>query len=116
MDLGARLASHFIQQAHTSKDSMRGKQPKGKTSTARQLRITESALPLLKKPLDQLGKHIGVPGSYWELGRMGEQEKTAIYKCTIREYDALHKWGQGGMPPSQAFQLQEMGKEGAQAA
>ena len=27
--------------------------------------ITEHALPLLKKPLEQIGKQINVPGSFW---------------------------------------------------
>ena len=38
---------------------------------------TEHALPLLKKPLEQIGKQINVPGSYWYYkmfrGKGGEQ-------------------------------------------
>ena len=39
----------------------RSKQPAKK-----QQPITLHALPLLKKPLEQIGKQINVPGSYWE--------------------------------------------------
>ena len=78
-----------------------------KVPPKRQAQITESALPLLKKPLDHVGKQIGVPGAYWE-GRQTAEEKATIYKCTIRDFSALHKWD-GGRTPSAAFELQEMG-------
>ena len=32
-------------------------------------------LPVLKKPLEQIGKQLGVPGKYWE-GRMSADEKS----------------------------------------
>ena len=31
-------------------------------------------LPVLKKPLEQIGKQLGVPGKYWQ-GRMSADEK-----------------------------------------
>ena len=37
-------------------------------------------LPVLKKPLEQIGKQLGVPGKYWE-GRMTADEKETIYLC-----------------------------------
>ena len=40
-------------------------------------------LPVLKKPLDQIGKQLGVPGKYWE-GRMSADEKETIYLYSIR--------------------------------
>ena len=50
--------------------------------------ITELALPLLKKLLEQIGKQIDVPGSYWLLGRSADdrQARTTKYKCTVREF------------------------------
>ena len=45
--------------------------------------------PMIKKPLEQVGKQILVPGVYWE-GRQTAEEKATLYKCTIREYSALH--------------------------
>ena len=78
-----------------------------KAAPTRQVQITESALPLLKKPLDHVGKQIGFPGGFWE-GRQTAEEKATIYKCTIRDFSALHKWD-GGRTPSAAFELQEMG-------
>ena len=52
----------------------RSKQPAKK-----QQPITLHALPLLKKPLEQIGKQINVPGSYWE-GRMSADERSTLYK------------------------------------
>ena len=41
---------------------------KRKTSNKKQPTITEHALPLLKKPMEQLGKQwIDVPGNFWQL-------------------------------------------------
>ena len=40
---------------------------KRKTSNKKQPTITEHALPLLKKPMEQLGKQwIDVPGNFWQ--------------------------------------------------
>jgi hypothetical protein len=83
---------------------------KAKTKPKQQQKITASALPVLKKPLDQIGKQIGVLGAFWE-GRMTAEEKAMVYKCTVREFEMLHKWDDG-RPPSAAFQLQEMGVTG----
>ncbi len=46
-------------------------------------------------------------GSYWT-GRMSNEEANSLYKCTVREYHALHKWDAGDTP-SQPMELQEMG-------
>lgn len=40
--------------------------PKRKTSTKKQVSITQHALPLLKKPMEQIGKQVNVPGSFWD--------------------------------------------------
>ena len=48
----------------------------------KQQRITASALPVLKRPLDQVGKQILVPGAYW-VGRVSREEKDLEYKCTV---------------------------------
>jgi hypothetical protein len=42
---------------------------------------------------------------------MSNEEANSLYKCTVREYHALHKWDAGGTP-SQAMELQEMGVDG----
>ena len=68
------------------------------------------ALPLLKKPLEQIGKQINVPGSYWE-GRMSADERSTLYKCTVRDFTLAHKFP-GKPAPESAFQLQEMGVSG----
>ncbi len=46
---------------------------KRKTSNKKQPTSTEHALPLLKKPMEQLGKQIDVPGNHWQ-GRMSDEE------------------------------------------
>ena len=80
------------------------------SSTAKQTEITETALPLLNKPLDHVGKAINFPGDFWE-GRMSAEEKATLYKCVMRDYSALHKWA-GGRAPCAAVELQEMGVQG----
>ena len=40
--------------------------PKRKSSKKQQPPITQHVLPLLKKPMEHIGKQIDVPGSYWE--------------------------------------------------
>ena len=40
-------------------------------------------LPLIKKPIELIGKTIKVPGSYWE-GTMTADEKKQLYVCIIR--------------------------------
>ena len=37
---------------------------------------------LLKKPMEHLGQQLNVSGSFWQ-GRMSEDERDKIYKCTI---------------------------------
>lgn len=77
----------------------------GKQST-----ITATALPVLKKPSDHFGRQMQVPGAYWQ-GRMTDEERKKLYRCTLREFELIHKW-EDGRPPSNAFQLQEMGELG----
>ena len=83
--------------------------PKRKV-TKKQQPITELALPLLKKPLEQIGKQINVPGSFWS-GRMSAEERSTLYKCTVRDFTHTHKFP-GEQAPRAAFQLQEMGVTG----
>lgn len=92
--------------------------PRGSKNTGQQRSqqptITRSALPLLKKPHEHLGKQVEVPGSFWE-GRMSAEERVQKYKCTILNFDAIHRWPStcnSKKPPSQAFELKEMGATG----
>ena len=65
--------------------------------------ITETHFPLIKKPMEQLGKKAGFPGDYWTLrsGRMSEEEKNKVNKkaCTPSvekiKYYAMFR-GKGG--------------------
>ncbi|KAL1515242.1 hypothetical protein AB1Y20_001876 [Prymnesium parvum] len=70
----------------------------------------ENVMPLLKKPHENIGKQVKVPGAFWE-GNMTEEEKETKYLCTIKRFEAIHMWP-GNQPPSQAFELQEMGVTG----
>ena len=38
----------------------------GGSKTAQQQRLTSFALPLLKKPMEVIGKQVGVKGAYWD--------------------------------------------------
>ena len=67
--------------------------------------------PLLQKPTETcVGRQIQVLGSYWT-GRMSTEEANSLYKCTVRDFHALHKWDAGGTP-SQAMELQDMDVDG----
>ncbi len=67
--------------------------------------------PLLQKPTETcVGSQIQVLGSYWT-GRMSTEEANSLYKCTVFDFHALHKWDAGGTP-SQTMELQEMGVDG----
>ena len=82
--------------------------PKGPTAKQQQL----EQLPLLKKPLEVVGEKVNFPGSFWE-GRMTAEEKDTQYVCIVREFSALHTFGDGSKAAKgQAFQLQEMGPAG----
>ena len=75
---------------------------KGKAKGAKQVLVTDTHMPLLKKPLEHIGKQIDVPGSFWE-GRMSEAEKSTLYKCTIREFTVMHAFSP--TRKGQAFQF-----------
>ena len=78
--------------------------------SATQQPITEHALPLLKKPLEQIGKQVEVPGSYWD-GRLTAEERATKFKCTIRDFTLHHKFASKPAPEA-AFRLQGMGVTG----
>ena len=76
--------------------------------------IESDLLPLLKKPLEAVGKQIELPGSYWQLGRgrMSEEESATKFKCAIRDFSFSQRVP-GEPTPVKAFQLQEMGETGS---
>ena len=57
--------------------------PKRKISAKKQPSITQHALPLIKKPMEQIGKQINVPGSFWD-GRMSTEERNTFYNRASR--------------------------------
>jgi len=65
---------------------------------------------LLKKPMEHLGKQLNVPGSFWQ-GRMSEDERDKIYKCTIVDFSLAQKVAPTSSP-RMAFKVQEMGIDG----
>ena len=84
----------------------KGKKRAAPAVAARQVQLER--LPLLKKPLEQIGKYINVPGKYWE-GRMSAAEKEEKYKCVVREHSAMAVFAGR---KAEGFQLQEMGVTG----
>ena len=63
--------------------------PPRKKASAQQQRLAVEQFPLIKKPLDHLGKQLDVPGSFWK-GRMTAEERDTIYKCTIIDFSLAH--------------------------
>ena len=52
-------------------------------------------------------KQLNVPGSFWQ-GRMSEDERDKIYKCTIIDFSLAQKVAPNSSP-RMAFKVQEMG-------
>ena len=81
-------------------------QRKGRT----QPRLEVQKYKLLRQPMNLIGTQVKFLGSFWE-GRMTPEEKAAEYLCTVLDFQIAHRM-QPGAPPTQAFQLQEMGTDG----
>ena len=60
--------------------------------------------------MNLIGTQVKFLGSFWE-GRMTAEEKATEYLCTVLDFQIAHRM-QPGAPPTQAFQLQEMGTDG----
>jgi hypothetical protein len=81
-----------------------------KRASKQQQQLNVDQFKLLKKPMDHLGKQINVPGSFWE-GRMLQDERDKVYKCTIVDFSLAHKFAPDSSPRN-AFKMQEMGIDG----
>jgi len=94
-----------IQQSNQS--TMPSKQSSRKSIVNTQPQLAR--YPLLAKPLDEIGKLVSFPGSFWQ-GQMTDAEKKTRYKCAVRDFTVMHTWVGGRK--SQAFEMQEMGSTG----
>ena len=81
-----------------------------KRASKQQQQLNVDQFKLLKKPMDHLGKQLNVPGSFWQ-GRMSEDDRDKIYKCTIVDFSLAHKFAPDSSP-RKAFKMQEMGIDG----
>lgn len=67
--------------------------------------------PLLKKPMECLGKEIKVPGSHWG-SACAARDRNKLYVCVILDFTLMYR-----PDPSEqhypAFQLNEMGTDGS---
>ena len=79
-------------------------------TAAKQQRLTTFALPLLKNPMEVIGKQVGVQGAYWD-GRLSAEEKKTEYMCSVVDYSVAHRF-RPAEPPAAAFKMQEMGTTG----
>ena len=81
-----------------------------KRASKQQQQLNVDQYTLLKKPMEHLGKQLNVPGSFWQ-GRMSEDERDKIYKCTIVDFSLAQKVAPTSSP-RMAFKVQEMGIDG----
>ena len=65
--------------------------------------------PQLKKPMENIGKSLSVPGNFWDKCPAADKEK--LFICTIVNYSIMHKFTVGPMRP--AYEMQEMGERGS---
>jgi hypothetical protein len=68
-----------------------------------QPRITASLFPEVKRPMELVGKVIGVLGAEWGSGsgRVLVAEKAMIFKCVLRDHTCVHKFP-NAVPPEKA--------------
>ena len=89
------------------------------------MKLTDSAegfLPEIKDPKSVIGVQIEIPGSFWSefCKSLTATEKSTMYKCTVRAFDAAHdfshdeaRWAyRATAPKGRAFQLHEFGPDG----
>ena len=86
--------------------------PKRKSAASKkQQSIMEHALPLIKKPLEQIGKQVHIPGSFWQGNQTAEERTSTKYKCTVRDFTLHHKFP-SSLVAEPGWELQEMGITG----
>ncbi|KAL1530729.1 hypothetical protein AB1Y20_001628 [Prymnesium parvum] len=83
---------------------------KNKEKPQRQKALEETYNPLLKKPLEVVGKMIDVPGSHWGSSAT-RNELNKIYKCAVKDYSLMHR-PHPDATPTKAFFLTELGEDG----
>lgn len=64
-----------------------------KRPASSQRKISAVAFPLLKKVAVALGKHVHIPGSFWDNCPAADTDK--IFKCVVVEFVAVHDFGKG---------------------
>jgi len=103
----------------------RGGGAKSRGRPPKQMKLTDSAegfLPEIKDPKSVIGVQIEIPGSFWSefCKSLTATEKSTMYKCTVRAFDAAHdfshdeaRWAyRATAPKGRAFQLHEFGPDG----
>ena len=98
--------------ARQGKGVLRGK-PAARKASKQQAISQVGLLPELKKPAEAIGKFIKLPGSFWD-GRLSAEEKSALFKCAVVQFSAVHTFADGHK--AAAFQLQEMYRRWASLA
>ncbi|KAL1500554.1 hypothetical protein AB1Y20_013209 [Prymnesium parvum] len=79
---------------------------------ARQVALESmNMLPMLKKPVEAIGKEIKVPGSHWG-SNCASQDKSKLFLCVVLDFTHMHRSSEDE-PPHAAFQLNEMGVDGS---
>ena len=92
---------------------------------AKQTKLTDSTdgfLPEIKDPKSVIGVQIEIPGSFWSefCKSLTATEKSTMFKCTVRAFDAAHDFSQdearwayrAKAPKGRAFQVHECGPDG----
>jgi hypothetical protein len=77
---------------HVDLQGMSSKRP-----SKQQQQLNVDQFKLLKKQMDQLGKQINVPGSFWQ-DHMLPDERDKVYMCTIIDFSLTHKFAPDSSP------------------
>lgn len=96
---------------------MTPKNKRRKVATVQQSLEQGSILPLIKKPMEMIGKQINVPGKHWGSSATAAEQKK-MYVCTVVDFSLKHVFDEGKDTEykADAFKLTEMGEDGSGGA
>ncbi|KAL1503558.1 hypothetical protein AB1Y20_012036 [Prymnesium parvum] len=83
----------------------------GKTKPrGQQTAVVSTFFPLIKKPMELLGKTLKVPGNHWGTSaRAADANK--MFVCVMKDFSMAHRFNPND-PPASGFLLTEIGEDG----
>lgn len=105
------LGGHVVLFVAASRMPRAGRGQKKKNAVLQVSLEEVNMLPLLKKPLEMIGKEVLVPGSHWGDSCTNARDKNRKFVCVVMDFCLTHRFEQNETPCT-AFKLHEMGVDG----